>query len=369
MKFDYLIVGSGLSGAVVANEAKKHNKTCLVIEKRNHIGGNVYCECIEGITVHKYGAHIFHTDNKRVWNYINEFSDFNNYINSPIANYKGELFNLPFNMNTFIRMWNITTPQEAMDKINKQQKAISTTPKNLEEQAIALVGMDIYNKLIKGYTQKQWGRVCSQLPPELIKRLPVRFTFDNNYFNDRYQGIPQKGYNVIIKKMLDNVQVETGVDFINNRDTYSEMADKIIYTGMIDKYYGYKYGALEYRSLRFESQILNKDNYQGVAVMNYTDAETPYTRIIEHKHFVFGKQDKTVITKEYPLEWQPCLEPYYPLNDNKNQELYLKYQQLAQGEENVFFLGRLAQYQYNDMDKTIENALLWADKEFIERDL
>ena len=359
-KYDYLIVGSGLFGAVFAHEAMKKGKTCLVIEKRNHIGGNIYCEEINGITVHKYGAHIFHTNDKKVWEYVNELCEFNRYTNSPVANYKGELYNLPFNMNTFNKLWGVVTPDEAAAKIASQQAAAVDEPKNLEEQAIKLVGTDIYEKLVKDYTEKQWGRPCKELPPFIIKRLPVRFTYDNNYFNDRYQGIPIGGYNKIIEKLLEGATVELNVDFNESeekRDEYMQKAEKTVYTGTIDSFFDYKYGALEYRSVRFETQILETDNYQGVAVMNFTDKETPYTRIIEHKHFEFGTQKGTVISKEYSENWTLGKEPYYPVNDSKNQDNYKKYADEARKLGNVIFGGRLAEYKYYDMDKVIASAL------------
>lgn len=359
-KYDYLIVGSGLFGAVFAHEAMKKGKTCLVIEKRNHIGGNIYCEEINGITVHKYGAHIFHTNDKKVWEYVNELCEFNIYTNSPVANYKGELYNLPFNMNTFNKLWGVVTPDEAAAKIASQQAAAVDEPKNLEEQAIKLVGTDIYEKLVKDYTEKQWGRPCKELPQFIIKRLPVRFTYDNNYFNDRYQGIPIGGYNKIIEKLLEGATVELNVDFNESeekRDEYMQKAEKTVYTGTIDSFFDYKYGALEYRSVRFETQILETDNYQGVAVMNFTDKETPYTRIIEHKHFEFGTQKGTVISKEYSENWTLGKEPYYPVNDLKNQDNYKKYADEARKLGNVIFGGRLAEYKYYDMDKVIASAL------------
>lgn len=362
-KYDYLIAGSGLFGSVFAYEAGKRGKKCLVIDKRAHVGGNIYCEKRDDINIHKYGAHIFHTSHEAVWQYINQFAEFNNYINSPVANYKGEIYNLPFNMNTFSKMWNIYTPQQAQAIIEKQRKAIGREPVNLEEQAISLVGTDIYEKLIRGYTEKQWGKACTELPPFIIKRLPVRFTYDNNYFNDKYQGIPSGGYNQIIDKMLYHADVLLNADFNQDRQYYSQLAKKIIYTGSIDSYFAYKLGYLEYRSLRFETEKLATANYQGVAVMNYTDRETPYTRIIEHKHFEFGKQPVSYITKEYPQDWDITKEAYYPVNDEKNQKLYEKYQQLAAKEENVIFGGRLAEYKYYDMDKVIESALCLAEKE------
>lgn len=364
MKYDYLIVGSGLFGSVFAYEAVKRGKKCLVIDKRNHIGGNVYCEYKNGINIHKYGAHIFHTNNKAVWDYVNQFAEFNNYINSPVANYHGEIYNLPFNMNTFSKMWNISTPQEAKTIIDEQRKIIKTEPENLEQQAISLVGTDIYTKLIKGYTEKQWGRDCKDLPTFIIKRLPVRYTYDNNYFNARYQGIPIGGYNKIIEKLLEDCDVELNIDFIKRRSKYNDIADKIIFTGAIDSFFEYKYGQLEYRGLRFETKKLEQDNYQGVAVMNFTAKEIPYTRIIEHKHFEFGSQSVTYVTKEYPAEWHPGEEAYYPINDEKNQRLYQKYFKLAQQEKNVIFGGRLGEYKYYDMDKTIESTLNLTKKEF-----
>lgn len=357
-KYDYLIVGAGLYGSIFAYEMNKKGKKCLVIDKRNHIGGNIYCENIEGINVHKYGAHIFHTNNKEVWEYINNFCEFNNYINSPIANYKGEIYNLPFNMNTFNKLWRVVTPEEAKVKIEEQKKEFSITePKNLEEQAVSLIGKDIYEKLIKGYTEKQWGRKATELPAFIIKRLPVRFTYDNNYFNDRYQGIPIGGYTKIIEKMLDGIEVKLNTNFFDNREYFENIAEKIVFTGMIDEFYNYKFGKLEYRSLRFETEILDEENYQGNAVVNYTEREIPYTRIIEHKHFEFGKQEKTVITKEYPSEWKMGDEPYYPVNDEKNNKLYEKYRELAEKKKNVIFGGRLGEYKYYDMDKIIEKVL------------
>lgn len=366
-KYDYLIVGAGLFGSTFAYEAKKRGKKCLVIDRRNHIGGNVYCEKIENINVHKYGAHVFHTNKKIIWDYVNRFAEFNRYINSPIANYKGEIYNLPFNMNTFHKLWGVVTPQEAKSKIEEQKRIVGIKePKNLEEQAISLVGIDIYEKLIKGYTEKQWGRKATELPAFIIKRLPVRFTYDNNYYNDDYQGIPKGGYNVIINKMLKDVDVELETDYFSNREKWNNLANKIVFTGMIDEYFNYKYGYLEYRSLRFENEIFEIENYQGNAVVNYTDAETPYTRIIEHKHFEFGTQPKTIITKEYPVEWRPGYEPFYPVNDRKNNMLYLKYKKLADSENNVIFGGRLAEYKYYDMDQIICKALKTIKKEFGE---
>ena len=362
--YDYLIVGSGLFGAVFANEAAKAGKTCLVLEKRDHTGGNVHCENVEDVVVHKYGAHIFHTNNKVVWDYVNELADFNRYTNSPIANYKGEIYNMPFNMNTFRAMWGVRTPAEAQAMIDKQRAEITGEPKNLEEQAISLVGRDIYEKLVKGYTEKQWGRSCTELPAFIIKRLPVRLTYDNNYFNDRYQGIPIGGYNVIIDKLLEKADVITGVDFLSDPDKYRAMADTVVYTGTIDSYFGFCYGKLEYRTVRFESEVLDEPNYQGVAVVNYTDRETPYTRVIEHKHFEFGTQPKTVVTREYSTDWQDGMEPYYPVNDERNGALYAKYEALAKEEKNTLFGGRLAEYRYYDMDKVIESALALTAKLF-----
>ena len=358
MKYDYLIVGAGLFGAVFAHEMTKIGKKCLIIEKRNHIGGNVFTEEIENINVHKYGAHIFHTNNKKVWEYINQFADFNRYTNSPVANYKGELYNLPFNMNTFYQMWGVKTPEEAKAKI-EEQKAESKidNPQNLEEQAISLIGKDIYEKLVKGYTEKQWGRKCEELPAFIIKRLPVRFTFDNNYFNDLYQGIPIGGYTKIIEKMLEGIEVKLDTNFFDEKQKWLDIADKVIFTGMIDEYYDYCYGELEYRGLNFESETLDMENYQGNAVINYTDAETPYTRIIEHKHFESSESPKTIITKEYPKNWVKGEEAYYPLNDEKNSRLYEKYVELSKKEDNVIFGGRLGMYMYFDMWQVIDEAL------------
>ena len=365
MKYDYLIVGAGPFGAVFAYEAKKRGKRVLVIDKRSHTGGNMYCEKVEGINVHKYGAHIFHTSNKEVWDYVNQFCTFNNYINSPIANYKGEIYNLHFNMNTFNKLWGVVTPQEAKEKIENQVKESNITePKNLEEQAISLVGKDIYEKLIKGYTEKQWGRRCTELPAFIIKRLPVRYTYDNNYFNDKYQGIPEGGYNVIFDKLLKGIDVELNVDFFDKKGELLQKADKIVFTGMIDQYFDYQYGVLEYRSLRFEHEILDEENHQGNAVVNYNEREVPYTRIIEHKHFEFGKQPKTVITREYPAEWKQGDEPYYPVNNEKNAEIFKKYQELAEKEKNVIFGGRLADYRYYDMHHVFERALEVVKEEF-----
>ncbi|MCA1292834.1 UDP-galactopyranose mutase [Paenibacillus sp. alder61] len=366
--YDYLIVGAGLFGAVFAYEAGRRGKTCLVIDKRDHIGGNVYTEEIEGIQVHKYGAHIFHTNSQTIWDYVNRFAEFNRYTNSPIANYKGEIYNLPFNMNTFNKLWGVASPKEARQKIEEQRLAAGITePQNLEEQAISLVGTDIYEKLIKGYTEKQWGRSARELPSFIIKRLPVRFTYDNNYFNDRYQGIPVGGYRAIIEKMLAGADIELNVDFFAARDELMQRAKKVVYTGMIDQYYNYRYGVLEYRSLHFETKVLDESNFQGNAVVNYTDRETPYTRIIEHKHFEFGTQDKTVITEEYPKEWKPGDEPYYPINNEKNNEIYQKYKALADAERDVIFGGRLATYKYYDMHQVIGAALTAVEREFEEK--
>ena len=364
MKYDYLIVGAGLCGAVFAYEAAKKGKKCLVVEKRNHIAGNIYCEERSGINVHMYGAHIFHTSDTKIWQYVNRFAEFNNYINSPIARYKDELYNLPFNMNTFSKMWNIATPQEAKEIIASQIADLNIKePKNLEEQALSLVGRDVYEKLIKGYTQKQWGRSCTELPSFIIKRLPLRFTYDNNYFNDRYQGIPIGGYTKIVEKLLAEADVRLGCDYLKNKDELNAMADKIIYTGMIDAYYDYKLGVLEYRSVRFETEELDTDNYQGNAVVNYTDADVPYTRIIEHKHFEYGKQPTTIISREYSSEWKKGDEPYYPVNNDKNNSLYEKYRELANREDNIIFAGRLGGYKYYDMDKVIAATLELCEKE------
>lgn len=365
-KYDYILVGSGLYSGVFAWFAKQKGKKCLVLEKRDHIGGNVYCENTEGIHVHKYGAHIFHTSNKEVWQFVNSLAEFNRYTNSPVANYKGEMYNMPFNMNTFSKMWNISTPAEAKKIIEEQKKEITGEPKNLEEQAISLVGREIYEKLVKGYTEKQWGRDCTALPAFIIKRLPVRYTYDNNYFNDLYQGIPIGGYNVIIDRLFEGCDIETGVDYLEKKEYYDGLGEKIVYTGTIDAYYKYQFGKLEYRSLRFESEVLDEENHQGVAVVNYTDRETPYTRIIEHKHFEFGTQPKTVISREYSAEWKKGDEPYYPVNDEKNGALYAAYKQLADAEPGVLFGGRLGEYKYYDMDKVIEAALSVAEKELAE---
>ncbi|MBO7196381.1 MAG: UDP-galactopyranose mutase [Clostridia bacterium] len=364
MKYDYLIVGAGLFGAVFARQATDAGKRVLVIDKRGSIGGNIYTEDVEGIQVHKYGAHIFHTNDKRVWEYVCRFTELNRYTNSPVANYKGELYSLPFNMYTFNKMWGVITPDEAKARIAEQRSAASIDePKNLEEQAISLVGSDIYERLVKGYTEKQWGRPCRELPAFIIRRLPVRFTFDNNYFNALYQGIPIGGYTAMVERMLDGVEVRLNTDYFEHRDELSELADKVVYTGPIDSYFDYCYGPLGYRSVRFETEVLDTDNYQGNAVVNYTDAETPYTRIIEHKHFEFGTQPKTVISREYSQEWQPGIEPYYPINDDKNSALYQKYKALADKESRVIFGGRLAEYRYYDMDAVIASALTVAESE------
>lgn len=363
-QYDYLIVGAGLFGAVFAHEAVQKGKKCLVIDRRSHIAGNIYCEKTEGINVHKYGAHIFHTSNREVWDYVNQFAEFNNYINSPVASYKDELYNLPFNMNTFSKMWNIKTPKEAKEIIERQKADLNISePKNLEEQALSLVGRDIYEKLIKGYTEKQWGRDCRELPAFIIRRLPLRFIYDNNYFNDRYQGIPIGGYNGIVEKLLVGSDVLLNTDYSDYIKEYPDIAEKTVYTGMIDEYFGFQLGHLEYRTVRFETEVLDEENYQGNAVVNYTEREVPYTRIIEHKHFEFGTQPKTVISREYSSEWKPGIEPYYPINDEKNGALFLKYQELAKQEKNVIFGGRLGNYRYYDMDKVIEAALECAQKE------
>lgn len=369
MKYDYLIVGAGLFGAVFAQQAKSKGKRVLVIEKRPNIGGNVYTEKIEGISVHKYGAHIFHTNKKEIWDYVNKFADFNNFVNSPIANYHGDIYSLPFNMYTFNKMWGVSYPEEA-EKIIESQKAEKgiSTPKNLEEQAISLVGIDIYEKLIKGYTEKQWGRPCSQLPSFIIKRLPVRFTYDNNYFNALYQGIPIGGYTRMVENMLDGIEVRLNVDYLSNKEELDILAEKVIYTGSIDAYFDYQLGYLEYRSVRFETEVLDKSNFQGNAAVNYTDIETPWTRVIEHKWFEFGKDEngndlpKTVISREYSAEWKLGDEPYYPVNDEKNNSLYEKYKELSKNEDNVVFGGRLGEYKYYDMDAVIHSALELSDR-------
>jgi UDP-galactopyranose mutase len=356
--YDYLVVGSGLFGAVFAHEAKKKGKSCLVIDKRSHTGGNIFCENVEGINVHKYGAHIFHTNDKPIWDYVNSFVEFNRYTNSPLAVFENEMYNLPFNMNTFYQLWKVRTPEEVKEKIQEQIEASGVkTPKNLEEQAISLVGTDIYYKLIKGYTEKQWGRDAKDLPAFIIKRLPVRFTYDNNYFNDKYQGIPIGGYNKLTEGLLDGIEVKTNVDYFEDKAHWDSMADKLVFTGKIDQYYDYQFGQLEYRSLKFEHQTLDTDNYQGNAVVNYTERHIPYTRIIEHKHFEFGTQPKTVVTKEYPEEWNTEKEPYYPINDAKNTEMYKQYEQLAKADSHIVFGGRLAEYKYYDMHQVIGSAL------------
>lgn len=375
MHYQYLVVGAGLYGAVFAHEMEKRGKDCLVIEKRDHIAGNIYTKEVNGIQVHEYGAHIFHTSDKEVWNYVNQFAEFNHYINCPVARYKDELYNLPFNMNTFAKMWNIKTPKEAREHIDAQIADLHITePKNLEEQTLSLVGRDIYEKLVKGYTEKQWGRDCKELPSFIIKRLPVRFVFDNNYFNDPYQGIPKGGYTQIVEKLLEGIPVKLGTDYetfcqrntdggfisMDGEDTF----EKVLYTGMIDQFYEYCYGELAYRSLRFETEYLeDEDNYQGNAVVNYTEREVPYTRIIEHKHFEFGTQKGTVVTREYPKEWSRGDEPYYPVNDKHNSELYEKYAQRAAQEKNVLFGGRLGQYKYYDMDKVVRAALTMVEEQ------
>lgn len=358
--YDFLIIGSGLFGAVFAHEARTAGKRVLMLERRSHVGGNIYCEEKEGIRIHKYGAHIFHTSDRKVWDYANRFVSFNNYINSPVANYRGELYNLPFNMNTFAKMWGIVTPAEAAAKIAEQRRAANIKePRNLEEQAISLIGTDIYTKLIKGYTEKQWGRSCTELPAFIIRRLPVRYTFDNNYFNDRYQGIPIGGYNRLIDALLEGVEVRTGIDYNKTevRAHYQGCAQTVVYTGPIDAYFGYQLGTLGYRGLRFETERLEEANHQGVAVMNYTAREVPYTRIIEHKHFEFGTQPITYITREYPAEWHPGEEAYYPVNDARNQALYADYAALAKKEDGTIFGGRLAEYRYYDMDDVIRSAI------------
>ena len=368
-QYDYLIVGAGLFGAVFAHEAKKAGKKCLVIDKRDHIAGNIYTENVEGINVHRYGAHIFHTNNKAVWQYVNQFAEFNRYTNSPVANYHGEIYNLPFNMNTFNKMWGVVTPEEAAAKIEEQKKEITGEPKNLEEQAISLVGRDIYEKLVKGYTEKQWGRDCKELPAFIIKRLPVRLTFDNNYFNALYQGIPIGGYTKMVENLLDGIDVRLNTDYLEHKAELDALADKVVYTGPIDAYFGFKLGTLEYRSVRFENETLDIPNFQGNAAVNYTDRETPWTRIIEHKWFEFGKDEdgndlpKTIISREYSSEWKAGDEPYYPVNDEKNGQLYAKYKELADNETGVIFGGRLGEYKYYDMDTTIASVLDMCEKE------
>ncbi len=367
MAYDYLIVGAGLYGAVMAERLRAAGKSALVVDKRPHVGGNVYTEKIEGINVHIYGAHIFHTNNKTVWDYVQRFAEFNRFTNSPVANYKGELYSLPFNMYTFNRMWGVVTPEEAAAKIAEQRREITGEPKNLEEQAISLIGRDVYEKLVKGYTEKQWGRPCDQLPSFIIKRLPVRLTFDNNYFNALYQGIPVGGYTAMVERMLDGTDVRLGVDYLENREELNALAAGVVYTGPIDAYFDFRYGPLEYRSVRFETQTLDIPNFQGNAAVNYTDAETPWTRIIEHKWFEFGKDEngndlpKTVISREYSSEWKPGDDPYYPVNDEKNGALYQRYRELASAEKNVVFGGRLGEYRYYDMDQVIAAALSGAE--------
>jgi UDP-galactopyranose mutase len=364
MKYDYLVVGAGLFGSIFAYEANKRGKKVLVIEQRHHMGGNIYTEKQAGIHVHLYGAHIFHTSNHLVWEYMKKFTEFNHFVNSPLANYQGKLYNLPFNMNTFYQLWGVTTPEEAQNKIRSQQEQYHIDhPKNLEEQAINLVGPEIYEKLIKGYTEKQWGRDCKDLPAFIIKRLPVRYTFNNNYFNDTYQGIPIGGYTQMIKRMLQGIDLQLNTNYFDHKDVFDSMADKVLYTGSIDRFYDYQYGVLEYRSLRFEHSLLDTDNYQGNAVINYTDKKIPYTRIIEHKHFEFGTQEKTVITKEYPDDWSLGKEAYYPVNDEKNNAIYQMYRNKAQNEPKHLFGGRLAEYQYYDMHKVVESALMLVNKE------
>ncbi len=364
MHYDYLVVGAGLFGAAFARQATDAGKAVLVIDRRDHIGGNVYTEEVEGITVHKYGAHIFHTNDKQIWNYVNRFAEFNRYINSPVANFHDELYSLPFNMYTFYQMWGVTTPQQAQERIEAQRIAAGITePRNLEEKAISLVGTDIYEKLVKGYTEKQWGRPCTELPAFIIQRLPVRLTFDNNYFNARYQGIPIGGYTKMVENMLTGIEVRLNEDYLGNKESWDALADKVIYTGSIDSYFDYCLGALSYRSVRFETEVLDIPNYQGNAVVNYTDRETPYTRIIEHKHFEFGTQTKTVISREYSSEWVPGAEPYYPVNDEKNTALYACYKALAEKEKKTIFGGRLGEYRYYDMDAVLKSALDLAEKE------
>ncbi len=362
-EYDYLIVGAGLYGAVCADLLLDAGKHCLVIEKEDHPGGHVYTEKREGIDVHVYGPHIFHTADENVWRYVRSKASFNRFTNSPIANYKGEIYNLPFNMNTFNKLWGVVTPEEAMAKIDEQRREISERPKNLEEQAIRLVGRDVYEKLVKGYTEKQWGRACTELPAFIIRRLPVRFTYNNNYFNDPYQGIPVEGYTALIEKLLEGTELKLGCDYLEERAELAPLAERVIYTGTIDSYFDYSLGKLEYRSLRFEHELLDQENYQGVAVMNFTDKETPYTRIIEHKHFVGGKQKKTIITREYPQEWAPGDEAYYPINDERNQDLYNQYARLAAMEDRVVFGGRLAEYKYYNMDQVIAAAMRTVSEE------
>ena len=362
MKYDYLVVGAGFFGAVFAHEAKKRGKTVLVVEKRDHIGGNCYTETVAGIDVHKYGAHIFHTSDEAVWKYVTDLAEFNHYVNCPIANYKGEIYNMPFNMNTFSRLWGISTPQEAKAIIDSQKAGV-TEIRNLEDQAISLVGRDIYEKLVKGYTEKQWGRPCTELPSFIIRRLPVRFVYDNNYFTDPHQGIPKEGYTAIFQRLLEGIEVRLNCDYLAERESLRPLAEKVIYTGPIDRYFDFCYGPLQFRSLRFETELLDMDNFQGNAVVNYTDRETPYTRIIEHKHFNFGTQEKTVVTREYPADWTPGMEPYYTVNDEKNDALYRQYAALAEQEPGAIFGGRLGEYKYYDMDKVIASALALVERE------
>lgn len=362
-KYDYLVVGAGLFGAVFANLANKSGKKCLVIDKREHVGGNVYTQNIDGINVHKYGAHIFHTDNDEIWQYVNCFARFNDFVNTPMANYKGEMYNLPFNMNTFAQMWGVETKKQAKEIIDRQRDIIKGEPKNLEEQAISLVGTDIYKKLVKGYTEKQWGRDCKDLPAFIIKRIPVRFEYNNNYFNDKYQGIPIGGYTKMIENMLEGIDVRLNIDYFDDKENLDSLAERIVYTGPIDKYFDFKLGRLEYRSLEFENELVDKEFYQPVAVVNYTDSETKYTRIIEHKHFDGAKSEKTIITREYPADYNDKMERYYPVNDEKNQKLYEKYLSLANEQKNVIFGGRLGQYKYYDMDDTVGAAFALAKKE------
>ncbi len=372
-KYDYLIVGAGLYGSIFAREATNKGYNCMVIDKRPTVAGNIYTEKVEGINVHKYGAHIFHTNNKEVWDYLNQYCDFNRFTNSPVANYKGELYSLPFNMYTYNKMWGVVTPEEAQEKINEQRKEISGEPKNLEEQAISLVGRDIYEKLVKGYTEKQWGRACKELPSFIIRRLPVRLTFDNNYFNALYQGIPVGGYTRMIENILDRIEVKLNCNYLENKEYYDSLAEKVVYTGPIDAFFNYRLGTLEYRSVRFETEVLDIPNFQGNAAVNYTDRETPYTRIIEHKWFEFGKDEngndipKTVISKEYSSEWRPGDEPYYPVNDEKNGRLYEQYKALADQESNVIFGGRLGEYKYYDMDATVASVLEKCGKVLVEK--
>lgn len=361
--YDFLIVGAGLYGAVFAHKARKAGKSCLIIDKRSHIAGNIYTEKIEDIHVHKYGAHIFHTNNKEVWEFVNQFAEFNRYTNSPVANYHGEIYNLPFNMNTFNKMWGVTTPAEAKEKIELQRReSYVEHPQNLEEQAINLVGRDIYEKLIRGYTEKQWGRACTEIPAFIIRRLPVRFTYDNNYFNDPYQGIPTNGYTAMVERMIEGIEVKLDTDYLENKNDWDSLANMVVYTGPVDAYFNYQYGVLEYRSLLFETEVMDTDNFQGNAVVNYTDRETPYTRIIEHKHFDFGIQPKTIVTREYSVEWTQGDEPYYPINDEKNSAQYKKYKALTEKEGNVIFGGRLGEYKYYNMDQVVEVALNKADE-------